>query len=75
MPDTISAQSEMLLRWLTPKLCRTAIAGHNYDRWEVTPDGLTRYGVIEAVNQFCNQTRAALSFLTCEAQRSFAFKV
>ena len=51
------------------------IVGHNYDRWEVTSDGLTRYGVIEAVNQFCNQTSAALSFLTCEAQRSFAFKV
>lgn len=53
------------------------IAGHDYTRWAVQPNGLARFGVVEAVNEFANATGSRLAFLTNQTNRhlSYALKL
>jgi predicted O-methyltransferase YrrM len=47
------------------------IAGHDYTRW--SGNGLHRWGVVEAVNEFANRRRWEMRFLTNEPGRHLSF--
>ena len=51
------------------------IAGHDYTRWKVGTHQVVRYGVIEAVNSFCNRHSLPLTYLTAEASRHLSFAI
>jgi hypothetical protein len=51
------------------------ITGHDYTRWAVTPSGVVRYGVVEAVNEFINETGYALAYLTNQSNRHLSFAI
>ncbi len=46
------------------------ICGHDYVRWG---DALSRMGVVEAVNEFCNQYEYDLVYLTNESNRKISY--
>lgn len=47
------------------------VAGHDYTRWGCK--GLSRFGVIEAVNQFCNNRNWRIAYLTNEPDRHLSY--
>lgn len=47
------------------------ICGHDYTRWGSS--GLSRFGVVEAVNEFCMQHGWRLAFLTNEPSRHISY--
>jgi predicted O-methyltransferase YrrM len=47
------------------------IAGHDYTRW--SSQGINRWGVVEAVNEFCIDNDWEIRFLTAETHRHLSF--
>lgn len=55
-----------------PKIAADGIiAGHDYTRW--SGNGLHRWGVVEALNEFANRRRWEMRFLTNEPGRHLSF--
>lgn len=48
------------------------IAGHDYTLWG---DSLSRWGVIEAVNEFCNTHDYEMAYLTHESKRNHSYAI
>ena len=48
------------------------IAGHDYTLWG---DSLSRWGVIEAVNEFCNANDFEMVYLTHESKRNHSYAI
>ena len=49
------------------------IAGHDYTRW--SSNGLDRWGVVEAVNEFCLRHAWEMIYLTNEPHRHLSFAI
>lgn len=47
------------------------ICGHDYVLWSGV--GLSRFGVVEAVNEFCNRERYALKYITNQRNRHLSY--
>lgn len=48
------------------------IAGHDYTLWG---DNLSRWGVVEAVNEFCNERKYEMAYLTHESKKKHSYAI